>query len=298
LITVALLRSAVLDTLHLGGVVILGIVLLEERSIAHRSIAQVACTARRVLVVKVKVLCAALLTLAIHTSTTMASHHLRTVDVALVISISKVVLVVLGALLVTRDHRLLGREVDSVLRSKVEEHLRPLTVVVNLLADLAAVIVIRLACFGQAILAIASTFGQELFLGVVVEHHINVAFDPLGGRPIDLAVLLQALLGPNFILVDHPACLHALAVSNAGSKLAAVPSALATLELPLRDVSIVIHIQVSMVRFLASLVLRGPICESIFKGIDVPLQPASELGVSSALATDFWAGMATVCIAV
>jgi hypothetical protein len=181
LIAIALFRSAVLDTFHRGSVVVLAVVLLEERSIAHGSIAHVAGAARRVLEVKVKVLCASVLTLARNTGTTMACHHLRTVDVALVIPISEVVLVMLAALLVTRDHRLLGREVHSVLRSKVEEHLRPLTVVVDLLADLAAVLVIRLACFGQAILAVASTLGQELFLGVVVEHHIDVAFDPLGG---------------------------------------------------------------------------------------------------------------------
>jgi hypothetical protein len=64
--------------------------------------------------------------------------------------------------------------------------------IVNLRADLLALHVHRCAVLIVAIFS--STIFEQLLRGGLFKHHIHVAFDLLSGRPIDLAVLLQALL--------------------------------------------------------------------------------------------------------
>jgi hypothetical protein len=77
-----------------------------------------------------------------------------------------------------------------------------------------------------------------------VEEHINVAFDLFGGRPIDLAIFLQALLFLHKILVLHPAvCLTLIVLEIACVRLALIALAQATFKLLLSGITLHVNRQ-------------------------------------------------------
>jgi len=159
----------------LAGAIIFGIVLEVERFITHWRTTLIADGAHRHLVVNVKVLGAALFAYTINTATTMPCHHCLAVGITLVVFVSKVVLVmalaeVMSCTVVKPIFRL---HIDTV-----GFHLGPLTIVVNLLANSATVVVVLSAGLVDAILG--STLGEEFFLGVVMEEDVHIAFDLLG----------------------------------------------------------------------------------------------------------------------
>jgi hypothetical protein len=56
----------------------------------------------------------------------------------------------------------------------------------------------------------SATLGEKFLLGVLVQEDVNKAFNLLGCRPINLAVLLKALLLLDDLLVSIPAAFLAL----------------------------------------------------------------------------------------
>jgi hypothetical protein len=95
---------------------------------------------------------------------------------------------------------------------------------------------------------LTSTLGEELLLRVVVEQYINVALDLLGGRPIDLAVFLQALLLNHKLLVLHPTVCLALVIREIASIcLALTVLTQALFEVLLNHVAFQIHLQERMI---------------------------------------------------
>jgi hypothetical protein len=102
--------AAVRDAVNLGGVIKLRIKLAVEISIAHCSLRGVTLLPARNLVINVKVLCATFLLDTLQ-ATTVRSEHLRTVHIASIFIISKVVLIVESSAFV-----------DALVVSTVESH--------------------------------------------------------------------------------------------------------------------------------------------------------------------------------
>jgi hypothetical protein len=166
---------AMINVWDLAGAIIFGIVLEVERFITHWRTTLIADGAHRHLVVNVKVLRAALFACTINTATTMPCHHCLAVGVALVVFVSKVVLVMALAEVMS------CAVVQPIFRLHIDTvgfHLGPLAIVINLLANSATMVVVLCAGLVDAILG--STLGKEFFLGVVMEEDIHVAFDLLG----------------------------------------------------------------------------------------------------------------------
>jgi hypothetical protein len=189
--------------------------------------------ALRNLVVDVEVLSA---THFCFTSAAVLGEHCKSVGITLVITISEVILIGLSALLMSSDlHR-----VDT-------QHFWPRTKEIDLWADGCAMLVVLFTGIIDA--SLRSTLCEELLLGVVVEEHINVAFNLLGGRPIDLAIFLQTLLFLHKILVLHPAvCLTLVVLQIASVRLALIALAQATLKLLLSGVALHVDGQERVIR--------------------------------------------------
>jgi hypothetical protein len=68
----------------------------------------------------------------------------------------------------------------------------PVSLEINLNTNIVALVVHQLAVLVEAI--ISSTFFQQLFFCRIFQENIHKALDLLRGRPIDLAILLKALL--------------------------------------------------------------------------------------------------------
>jgi hypothetical protein len=210
-----------------------------ESGIAHRIRNTLALDARRDLVVNVKVLSAALLVLT-SSPATMPCENLGSVVITLEVTVSEEELAHFFAELVAIDHH-----------SQIcTDDLGPNTIVVNLKADGVAVLVI---CFASVIDAsLATTLGEKLLLGVVVEEDVDIALDFLGGRPIDLAVLLQALLLEDELLVPRPAAGTALLVLHGASCVfAAILLAHAQLELLLGSIARHVNLEEAVIGSLA-----------------------------------------------
>jgi hypothetical protein len=90
---------------------------------------------------------------------------------------------------------------------------------VNLNADGVAVLVVFFTGLVDA--GLRTTLGEELLLCVIMEEDVDIAFNLLGRRPIDLAVLLQALLLKDEFLIPGPASGTALLIFNIASYLLA-----------------------------------------------------------------------------
>jgi hypothetical protein len=160
-----------------------------EVGITDRSRRISARGALRNLVVNVEVLGATGLLVAI---AAMLGEHCCSIGITLEISISKMILIQAVTFRVAGNVHWVDRK-----------HFRPCTEKVDLQADGVAVLVVSLASLIDA--SLATTLGEELLLGVIVEEDINVALNFLGGRPVNLAVLLQALLLEDEFLVPGPA---------------------------------------------------------------------------------------------
>jgi hypothetical protein len=159
-------RAAIMDLIDPGAVIELEVPPLVESSIADRWRRRSARDACRHLVVNVEVLSATFFLLT-SSSTTMPCENLVSVVITLEVTVSKEELAHLFAELVAIDNH-------SILHA---HNGRPDTVMVNLEADGVAVLVV---CFTSLIDAsLTAALGEELFLGVVVEENVNVAFDLL-----------------------------------------------------------------------------------------------------------------------
>jgi hypothetical protein len=213
-------RAAVRDLGDPGVVaIVVAVPLLVESCIAHRFRSRLAWDARGDLVVNIKVLSATLLVLAAG-PTTMHGEHLGSIVVTLEVTVSKEELAHFFAeLMAIDDHGQICADDGG-----------PDTIVVNLEADGVAVLVVCFASFIDA--SLATALGEKLLLCVIVEEDVNIALDFLGGRPIDLAVLLQALLLEDELLISDPAAGTALFVlHSAGCLFASFLLAHAQLEL-------------------------------------------------------------------
>jgi hypothetical protein len=245
-----LLRAALVDATNAGDVVKLGIPGPVELLITHWRRSRITAADFRSLIVDVKVLSASHLTGTINT-TTVASHDIGSICIALVLTVTKEVLgsAVSGSVVVN----------GNASRALVDAfHVWPHTIVVNLWADGCAVLVVCLAGIVDA--GLRSTLGQKLLLGVIVEEDIDVAFDLLGGRPVNLAVLLQALLLVHVNLILTPALLLALLkVDRAGGELTCILLAEAFLEFLLGPVAIHVNSEEGMVISLALIVQLDPL---------------------------------------
>jgi len=187
------------------GVIELGVMLAMELLIADWRGWRVTVTAWRNLVVKVQVLGAAIFSYTVLATTTMPCEHLETIGVTFVVAISQVVLVMMATWCMTRNPHslritLLSTRIGCVIPCASKGHrmnLRPLSLMVDLDADGVTMLVILLS--GNIDALFSATLGEKFFLGVLVQKNVNIAFDFLGCRPINLAILLKALL----LLDDH-----------------------------------------------------------------------------------------------
>jgi len=160
-------------------------------------------------------------------------------------------------------------------------HIWPLSIMVNLWANGCTVLVIFLT--GNIHTSLRTTLGEKLLLGVIMEEDIDVAFDLLGGRPVDLAILLKALLLVHVFLVLSPALLFALLiVDRAGGKFASIPLAEALLELLLVLVARHVHLEESMIVMFALIVELDPHGVGRCVRFNLTLQPPSELTIAMA----------------
>jgi hypothetical protein len=205
----SIFHAAVRDLSDPGDIIELEVPLLVEGGIAHWRWRRLATDAGRHLVVNVKVLSATLFLGTRLTRATMLCEDLSPVVVALEFTIPKEVFAHLSALGMAIDN-------DNILHA---QDAGPVTIVVDLKADGVAVLVVLLTGLVDA--GLGTTLGEELLLCVIVEEDIDIALNLLGRRPIDLAVLLQALLLKDELLVPGPASGSALLVFNIASHLLA-----------------------------------------------------------------------------
>jgi hypothetical protein len=242
--------AAVVDATNLASSVELFIVLAMEVIRADRGRRWPTLNARRNLVVDVEVLGAAILTLSIGWSiwqhplitTTMHGEHIDAIHVAFVRTVSKVVLAMLLAELMVVNFVVFTFIIDG--------DRGPLAIMVNVLANGGAMLVGALPCNIHTILR--STFIQQLLLGVVVEEDIEVAFDLLGGRPIDLAVLLLTLKVGHIDFILSLTTIVALCETTlADLARLEIPLAHALLERPLNAIALHILIEELAVSFRA-----------------------------------------------
>jgi hypothetical protein len=230
--------AAISKTVNLTHLIHPGIIFFVESGIANWFWWIFAGLAHWKLVVNIEVLGATRFVFSIH-STTMFCEHCVAIGIAFELTISKVEFIMLGTLLVTSHiHR-----VDT-------SNFRPMTIVINLWTNLGAILVILLTCFANAV--IRATLCEEFFLGVVMEQDINVAFNLLGGRPVDLAVLLQTLFFFNELSIGSPTgSLTLIVICVASLRFASVVFTTAFLKLLLLYIALHVHRQEGMVRLLA-----------------------------------------------
>jgi len=122
-----------------------------------------------------------------------------------------------------------------------------------------------------------AAFCKQLLLGRACHEHINVAFDLLSGRPIDLAICFQALflwiILADLNLTGTPALLVAdLAVQE----VAGVPLTIASLALGLLAITFSILLDVISVGFSALLVKAIPLLESRGEEINLLADPLAK----------------------
>lgn len=204
----------------------------------------------RSLIINVKVFRATGFILALLSTTTMLSVDSMTIVVAFVDRISKVILVVLLA-------ELMAVRRDADIFNFVLDNFRPRAGMVRINADGGTALVSLLP--GNIDTVLCATIFQQLLLGVVVEEDIKVTFNLLGGRPIDLSVLLQTLDVGYVNLEDIPATLVASIESHRTTVTFHVAfPAHAHLELLLNLITMKICLEVRFVRSTALLMQSLP----------------------------------------
>jgi len=130
-------------------------------------------------------------------------------------------------------------------------------IVVDMSANCVTMLVICLA--GNIHALFISTLGEKFILGVLVQEDVNKAFNLLGCRPIDLAVLLKALLLLDDLLVSIPAAVLALLeFDRACSFVTTALSAQALLKFLLSCITVHVDGEEIMVVNLASAMEGGP----------------------------------------
>jgi hypothetical protein len=144
------------------------------------------------LVVDVEMLCAPTF-LITRDPSTVPGEHLGAIDVAFIFRIPKEIV----RHLLTEDMivNFNGIGYDR-------KHSRPFTIMVNLRANCGTMLVIFFPGYIDTV--ISATFGQKFILSVIMEENIDIAFNLLSGRPVNLAVLLKALLFSHQFLVPFP----------------------------------------------------------------------------------------------
>jgi hypothetical protein len=184
--------AAIRNAVNLGGIIKLRIILAVEVRITNNPLRRLTLLPARNLVVNVKVLCAAFLLNPL-LAPTVVCVDMRAIEVTLVppLQVSKVVLIMMLACLMA--HGLDGAGIIAL-------NFTPMSIVVNVRADCGAMLVILLPGSTDAILG--ATFVQQFLLTVIVQEDIQVAFNFLRGRPVNLAVLLLALKVGNHLLID------------------------------------------------------------------------------------------------
>jgi hypothetical protein len=163
----SLKRAAIGDLGDPGDVIELEVPLLVESCITHRWRRRQAGDALRHLVVNVEVFSATFFLLSGGT-TTMFRENLGSIDITVEVTISKEELARLSTMGMAVNHHILRDAHNG----------RPGTIMVNLKADGVAVLVVCLAGVTDA--SLTTALGEELFLGVIMEENVNVAFDFLG----------------------------------------------------------------------------------------------------------------------
>jgi hypothetical protein len=184
-----------------------------ELLIANWIRARITVANHRNLVVNVQMLSASHLSFTSHT-TTVTGHDVISIGIARVLAITEKVLA-------SRSTRsmIVNSNRSSLLVNTL--NIRPHAIVVNLWANGCAVLVIFLT--GNIHTSLRTTLCEKLLLGVIMEEDIKVTLDLLGGRPVDLAVLLKALLLVHMFFIFSPALLFALLkVDRADGKLASI----------------------------------------------------------------------------
>jgi hypothetical protein len=141
---------------------------------------------------------------------------------------------------------------------------------------------------------LAATLVEQLFLAVVMEEDINVAFNLLGGRPINLAIVFSALLLTNNFLVPFPTSLGALCkVDCAGGPLASAVLTQAHLHFFLGCIALHVSREEGMVRCLAGPVLLFPSGMGSPEFVELPCEPGS---IGSFAISDFCTAITFVAI--
>jgi hypothetical protein len=146
---------------------------------------------------------------------------------------------------------------------------------VDLWADGVAVLVMRLAVLVVAILS--ATFCKQFLLGWLGQEDIHIALDLLSGGPIDLAILLQALLGlVGSVILSLASCPATVVVVLAIQVVASFVCAIGGLAFCLHAVASGIHLDVRVVSSNALRVQRRPLSVRILKLADLELEPVPE----------------------
>jgi len=149
-------------------------------------------------------------------------------------------------------------------------------------ADVIALEVHPLAVFAEAIFSAA--FCQELLLGRSFQEHVDIAFNLLSGRPIDLAILLKAflvLLNPLLLPQANSPALVVLDLTIA--IMAIVILAVSRLAFCLKAITLGIVLDVLAVRFLALAKVQLPLRVAFLEDLEVAREPLAHFVVDPQL---------------
>jgi hypothetical protein len=154
---------------------------------------------------------------------------------------------------------------------------------INVLTDPCACVVVLLSLFVYAIVTV--TVLCEILLGVIMEQDPNVTFDLLGGRPIDLAVLLQALLVlHNFLILFPTLSLAAVVVNTASFGFTMIPLTRYLLKVCLNHIALDVSLHENFVCSRARAVQRIPPPITGLELGDHASQPAPVCFIDSSIA--------------
>jgi len=206
-----LLWAAVRNVRDECGVIVAKVIVAMEFLIANWRRRRIAIAAWRNLVINVQMLGAAIFSCTVLATTTVPCEHLSTIGVIFEMTISEVVLIMMRTRSMTSNpHSLIVTLLPTSIRHGIivtgkghRMDFGPLSLMVNLDANGVTMLVILLS--GNIDAFFSATLGEKLFLGVFVQEYVNIAFDLLGCRPINLAVLLEALRFRDDNLISVPA---------------------------------------------------------------------------------------------
>jgi len=150
--------------------------------------------------------------------------------------------------------------------------------IVNLSADGVAVLVHDFTVLIEAVLG--STSGNQLILGWSLKQNIHIALNLFRGRPVDLAIFLQALgLAPLCSNCCFTLCPAPLIGVLAVHIVACVPLTVSSLTFCLLAVTLCVLLHVHTVRVSAGMVEKLPRLIGLLKLGDLLLQPSPNLTI-------------------